>query len=170
MPQPASSPDEPAPLMFTGIQILEPEIFNYIPSDIYSDSVTDVYPKAMAAGERIAAHVGTGRWFEMSTIQRYRDISLHLMAERELSFTAGSNSSISPDAEVNGAILWDNVSIAPGARVTRAILGDDVTISEGEVITDAAVVRASLVLGKEAPPKAMKGEFRGSNFVVPLTQ
>ena len=170
MPAPASSSDEPAPLMFTGIQILEPQIFKYIPRDIYSDSVTDVYPKAMAAGERIAVHVGAGRWFEMSTIQRYRDISLFLMAERELSFTAGSNSSISAEAQVNGAILWDNVSIGPGARVTRAILADDVTIAEDEVITDAAVVRASLVLGKEAPPKALKGVFKGSNFVVPLTQ
>src|SRR5882724_330522 len=56
---------EPAPLMFTGIQILEPRIFEYIPRGIFSHSTIDVYPKAIAMGERIAAHVGSGNWREL---------------------------------------------------------------------------------------------------------
>src|SRR5258705_8284461 len=32
------------PLMFTGIQILEPKIFDYIPHRVFSHSTTDVYP------------------------------------------------------------------------------------------------------------------------------
>ncbi len=170
LPNPAVAVDEPAPLMFTGIQILEPRIFDYIPRGVFSHSVTDVYPQAMAAGEKIAAHVGAGKWFELSTIDRYLAISLRLLRERELRFWAGKGATVSAEAKVDEAILWDNVSIAPGASISRAVIGDDVTISEGEVITDAAVVRASLVTGKEPPAKALKGEFRGANFVVPLTQ
>jgi hypothetical protein len=45
-----------------------------------------------------------------------------------------------------------------------------VTIPAGEVIEDAAVVRASLVEGRSPPAKALKGEIRGDNFVVPLTE
>jgi hypothetical protein len=45
-----------------------------------------------------------------------------------------------------------------------------VKIAAGEVIEDAAVVCASLVEGKVPPAKALKGEFRGENFVVPLTE
>ncbi len=170
MPSPATSVDEPAPLMFTGIQILEPRIFDYIPRGVFSHSVTDVYPRAMAAGERITAFVGAGKWFELSTLPRYLAISLRLLRERELLVWTGNGSTISAEAEVREAILWDNVSIAPGARVTQAVIGDDVTIPEGEVITNAAVVRASLVTGKTAPPKALRGELKGANFVVPLTQ
>jgi len=48
-------------------------------------------------------------------------------------------------------------------------LGDNVKIGRGEIIQDAAIVRASLVRGKTRPPKALQGEFRGENFVVPLT-
>jgi NDP-sugar pyrophosphorylase family protein len=70
------------PLMFTGIQILEPRIFSYIPRGIFSHSVTDVYLPAIASGERIAAHLGEGMWHELSTIRRYRDISLSLMKAR----------------------------------------------------------------------------------------
>ncbi len=170
LPGPVASTNEPAPLMFTGIQILEPRIFDYIPRGVFSHSVTDVYPQAMAAGEKIAAHVGAGKWFELSTIQRYLTISLMLLRERELKFWAGRDTVVADEANVSDSIIWDNVSIAAGATVSRSVIGDDVTIPEGETITDAAVVRASLVSGKEPPAKALKGELRGANFVVPLTQ
>jgi NDP-sugar pyrophosphorylase family protein len=163
------SEDNP-PLMFTGIQILEPRIFEYIPRGIFSHSTTEVYPQAIAKGERVAAHVASGRWFELSTIRRYLDISLQLLAEGAMKFTAGKDCQISANARVEQSILWDNVIVASGARVKRAVLGDNVKISAGEVIEDAAVVCASLVEGKVPPPKALKGEIRGDNFVVPLTQ
>src|ERR1051326_595443 len=35
---------ETTPLMFTGIQLLEPRIFDYIPRGVFSHSTTDVYP------------------------------------------------------------------------------------------------------------------------------
>src|SRR5512145_2816253 len=65
--------DPRPPLMFTGIHILEPAVFDYIPRAVFSDSVRDVYPKAMADGKIIAAHVADGGslWRELSTIERY---------------------------------------------------------------------------------------------------
>jgi NDP-sugar pyrophosphorylase family protein len=54
-------------LMFTGIQILEPRIFEYIPRGVFSHSTTDVYPQAIANGEIVAAHVASGKWRELST-------------------------------------------------------------------------------------------------------
>ena len=158
------------PLMFTGIQILEPGIFDYIPPRRFSHSTTDVYPQAIASGERVAVHVAKGRWFELSTISRYLDISLRLLAERGESFAAGAECEISANAEVEQSILWDNVVVESGARVRRAVLGDNVKIGAGEVVENAAVVCASLVKGKAPPPKALKGEFRGNNFVVPLAE
>jgi len=158
------------PLMFTGIQILEPAILDYIPRGVFSHSTTDVYPQAVAAGERIAVHVARGNWYELSTIRRYLDISLLLLAQAGESVTKGSGSEISESADVSEAILWDNVRVENGARVRRAVLGDNLTIASGEVIEDAAVVRASLVDGKTPPAKALKGEIRGDNFVVPLTE
>ena len=158
------------PLMFTGIQILEPGIFDYIPARRFSHSTTDVYPQAVANGERVAVHVANGRWYELSTIPRYLDISLRLLAETGESFTAGAGCEISTNARVGQSILWDDVVIESGARVRRAVLGDNVRINAGEVIENAAVVCASLVQGKTPPPKALKGEFRGDNFVVPLAE
>ncbi len=165
----ADGASEP-PLMFTGIQILEPRIFDYIPRGVFSHSVTDVYIPAIARGERIAAHLAEGRWYELSTIRRYLDISLTLMRDEGRDVQLGDGARIETGADVRDAILWENVRIEAGARVRRAILGAGVQVRGGEVIEEAAVVRASLVEGAERPEKALAGAVRGGNFVVPLTQ
>ena len=155
-------------MMFTGIQILEPRIFEYIPRGVFSHSTTDVYPQAIANGEVIAAHVASGKWRELSTLQRYLDISIELLKEKEQSFFTGANSVISETASVVDAILWDDVNVGASARVSRAVLADDVTVENGEVIENAIVVPRELVEGKTPPEKALPGRFQGENFVVPL--
>jgi NDP-sugar pyrophosphorylase family protein len=176
MPAPISPADREksderrVPLMFTGIQIFEPRIFDYIPRGVFSHSVTDVYPQAIAQGERVVAHVASGRWYELSTIPRYLEISLALLKDTGRDVDVGEGCFISPAAEVRESILWENVRVEEGAHVRRAVLGDGVVINSGESIENAAVVRAELVRGEVPPPKALKGEFRGSNFVVSLSQ
>lgn len=159
-----------APLMFTGIQILEPRIFDYIPRGIFSHTTVEVYPQAIARGERVAAHVSEGMWHELSTIPRYLDTSIELLKQRGRQVEVGAGSRIAEGADVSDAVLWENVKIEGGARVRRAVLGAGVRVGVGEVIEDAAVVRADLVRAAERPPKALAGEFRGGNFVVPLSQ
>jgi NDP-sugar pyrophosphorylase family protein len=168
MPSPDGTGE--APLMFTGIHILEPRIFEYIPRGVFSDSVVDVYPKAMAAGERIAAHVGEGMWFELSTLQRYLDISLALMKREGRDVFAGHESEIQDPGEVRESVLWNKVTVERGARVARAVLGDGVRVSSNQIVQGAVMVRADLVAGKTPPAKAMKGYQHDDKFVVPLSQ
>ena len=171
MPAPVSDLVEPdAPLMFTGIQVMESRIFDYIPPGVFSHTTMDVFPKAIAKGERIAAHVAEGTWFELSTLQRYLDISLALLNQRGLSLYTGRGASIDKEADVRESILWDDVTVEKGARVRRAILGDGVRVRAGEEVEDAAVVRAELVAGVTPPSKAPKGYVKGDTFVVPLSQ
>jgi NDP-sugar pyrophosphorylase family protein len=157
-----------APLMFTGIHIMEPRILEYVPRGVFSDSVIDVYPKAMATGETLAAHVASGKWRELSTLKRYLDISVELLKEEGKPFVAGANTSISDAASVADTVLWDNVEVAAGASVNRAVLADNVKIQAGEVVENAVVVPRQLIEGKKPPEKALPGHFQGENFVVPL--
>ena len=157
-----------APLMFTGIHILEPRIFEYVPRGVFSDSVIDVYPKAIANGEILAAHVASGKWRELSTLKRYLDISLELLKEEGKPLVKGANTVISSSANVTDSVLWDDVEVGAGARVSRAILADDVKINDGEIVENAVVVPRQLVEGKKPPEKALPGHFQGENFIVPL--
>ena len=159
---------EDVPLMFTGIQILEPRIFDFIPRGVFSHSTTDVYPKAIEQGVRVAAHVAPGMWYELSTIRRYLDISVELMKREARDVEIGEGSVVAAGAEVSESVLWEGVRVEEGARVRRAVLGAGVRVRSGEVFEDAAVVRAEIVRGEERPEKALAGEVRGANFVVPL--
>lgn len=162
-------PRSAIPLMFTGIHILEPRVFDYIPRGQYSDIVPVFYNPAIENGEKIAAHITGGNWFELSTIPRYLDISLAMMNGRNV--FSGANCSIHDAANVSNSIMWDDVKIETGAKLNRTIIADGVVIKSNDTFENAAIVRAEMVSEcGEIPEKAMKGEFIGDNYVVSLLQ
>lgn len=155
------------PCMFTGIHILEPRVFDYIPRGVYSDIVPTFYNPALAKGEKIAAHIADGEWFELSTIPRYLDISLAMMKDSDV--FAGAECHISPAASIRDSVLWDDISIGDDVSLYRTIIADGVTIESGEHFENAAIVRADMVRNcEEIPEKALKGYIKGDNYIVPL--
>ena len=155
------------PLMFTGIHIMDPEVFDYIPRGVYSDIVPSFYNPAILDGKKINAFVTDADWYELSTIPRYLDISLAMMNEQDLFI--GNNCNISKDAAIRDSVLWDDVTISDGAQLYRTIIADGVSIEAGETFENAAIVRADMVRNcSEIPPKALNGYVQGENYIVPL--
>ena len=155
------------PLMFTGIHILDPRVFEYIPRGVYSDIVPVVYRPALEKGEKIAAHVTEGNWYELSTIPRYLDISLAMMDGVDV--FKGEGCVIDPSATIRDSVIWDNVTIDEDVNLYRTIIADGVNIPGGEHYENAAIVRAEMVRNSaEIPEKALKGYIQGENYVVPL--
>lgn len=166
---------EDTPLMFTGIQVLDRRVFDFIPRgeggrSIFSHTVTDVYLPAMKSGERVAAHVASGYWYELSTVRRYLDTSVELMKREGRDVELGEGASIDAGASVTESVVWEGVRVEAGARVRRSVLGAGVRVRSGEVFENVAVVRAELVEGEERPEKGLAGEVRGSNFVAPIPE
>ena len=159
------------PYMFTGIHIFEPRVFEYIPRGVYSDIVPTFYNPAIKNGEIVAAHVADGRWFEMSTIERYRDISLDMLNGSGERLVLGKNNVIDDSATVEESVIWDDVTIGPDARVVRSVIGDGVTIESGKTYENVAVVLADMLDHCDGvPEKGLKGEFDGENYVVSLVE
>jgi NDP-sugar pyrophosphorylase family protein len=166
----APATTEPAPLMFTGIQVLSPRVFQYIPRRGFSHSTVDVYPQAIAAGEAVIGHLSTRDWYEMSTLSRYLEANLRLMnpplgdhaGSPPISVVAGADCIIDDDATLQQAVLWDNVTVEAGARVRDCVLGERVLIPANAIIEQAVVVRRELVRNIE------RGEVVGENLIVPI--
>ncbi len=159
------------PLMFTGIHILEPRVFDYIPRGVYSDIVPTFYNPAIKNGEKIMAHVSDGHWFELSTIPRYLDISLAMLDGQAEKIVKGANCQIADSAAVKDSVIWDDVSIADGAEISHTIIADGVRIKSGDRFENAAIVRAEMLAHcEDIPEKALKGFLHGENYVVPLNQ
>ncbi len=138
-------PTEPAPLMFVSIHILSPRIFDYIPRGCFSDTVRDVYPVAMQAGEPVIAHVAKGNWYEFSTLTRYLELSLALLHKSGKSVVQGANCAIADGATIADSILWDNVVVERGAVVRQAVLAEGVRIPANSRIERAVVVRREII-------------------------
>ncbi len=156
------------PLMFTGIHILEPEILDYIPSGVEYDSIRQVYPQVMSEGKIVAAHVGEGDWYELSTLARYLEISLEFMRRDKIDFTADKGCEIASTANVKDSILWRNVKISSGAKINQCIIADGVRIPENKNYERKVIVRAELVVNEAIPEKATKGVVDGENYVVSI--
>lgn len=155
------------PLMFTGIHILEPRVFDYIPRGVYSDIVPAFYEPALKKGEKVAAHLTDALWFELSTLPRYLDISLAMMNGSGVQ--VGQNCSISDRSKISDSVIWENVTVGDGATLYRTIVADGVTIEAGEQFENAVIVRADRVRNcKEIPEKAPPGFFKNEKYIVPL--
>jgi NDP-sugar pyrophosphorylase family protein len=69
-------------LMFTGVQILEPSVFHYMPSVAATQKFSttkDVYPRMLLEHERLYGFRFDGFWQDLGTVERIRE------AERSLS-------------------------------------------------------------------------------------
>lgn len=158
----------PAPLMFTGIHIMEPGIFEFIPRGVFSDSVLNVYPRVMAEGGGLAAYVGEGAWHELSTLDRYLAVSLEFLGREGRDSIADEGCWVEPGAWVERSVLWRRVRVEAGARLEECLVGDDVRIPGGAEFRRVAIVRAELAAASERPAKAAPGEIVGENLVVPF--
>ena len=167
-PDPSKIGARPVPLMFTGIQILDPSIFRYIPRNVFSDTVRDVYPAAMAAGEKVMGHVAKGDWFELSTLERYLTVSLEFLGRAGRDWIADEGCRLDPEARIERSVLWRRVQVERESELVECIVADDTRIPAGAKFHRAAIVRADQESPLTRPDKALPGEIVGDNLVVPF--
>jgi mannose-1-phosphate guanylyltransferase len=152
---------EPTPqsYVFTGIHIIEPEIFSFIPPGVFYEINDQVYPAAMQSGKRVLGFPVQGYWQEPSNPGRYleaqRDLFLrsgkaqtvHIPTDAIIDQRAsvgpfvsmGSGCVLDGPCSLENAILWDNVHVKSGAVIRNSVLGSAVTI-EGQCV-DKVVTR-----------------------------
>jgi NDP-sugar pyrophosphorylase family protein len=159
----------PSPLMFTGIQIMEPAILDFIPRGRASDSVRDVYPQLIAMNNHsLGAYVGEGEWHELSTLDRYLATSLEFLARRGDSWIAGSGCQIDRRGRVERSVLWNRVKVGEGAVLRECLVADDVKIPAGSEYHRLAIVPSAVAKLNQHPDKALPGDILEENLVVPF--
>lgn len=151
----------PQTYVFTGIHILEPAIFQYIPDGRFCEINDEVYPKALANGEKILGFPVEGYWNDLGEPARYLGAQKDLFLQNSTGprtclstdvtiadsatvgpfVSAGRGCVIEPGAVVENAILLENVTIRKGAVVRNCVIGPGVTLDgrfNARVITTAA--------------------------------
>ncbi len=135
----------------TGIYVLEPEIFDFIPEGRPVDFSGEVFPAVLDAGRPIMGYVAEGYWEDVGTIEAYLRAHQDILDgkvtvdiegfEVRPGVWLGKGSTIDPTATVEGpAVIGDNCSVGPGA-----VLGEYTTLGSNVRVSEGAEVRRSVV-------------------------
>ena len=64
----------------TGIYIMEPEVFSFIPQDRPYDFGHELFPKLLQLGMPVYGHHASGYWSDIGTLQQYYQTQLDLLS------------------------------------------------------------------------------------------
>jgi len=145
----------------TGIYILEPEVLEYLPSNIECDFSKDLFPLLLEKDEPMYGYVAEGYWCDVGHLDAYREAQYDgLQNKVKLDFAykemstglwVGQNTYIDPTAKIEApAVIGDNCRI--GARVqieAGTVIGDNVTIG-ADANLKRPIVWNGAIIGEEA--------------------
>jgi NDP-sugar pyrophosphorylase family protein len=129
--------------VFTGIHILEPDIFSLIPSGTFHEINDQVYPEALRRDRTILGYPVSGYWNDVGDPVRYLEAQKEMLLQRKSGctfdigpraqlaasaklgkfVTAGSDFVMDSDSYAENSIFWDDVRLGSGSRLENCIVG-----------------------------------------------
>jgi NDP-sugar pyrophosphorylase family protein len=143
-------------VMFTGIQIMEPEIFSRIPASKFCGTTEDIFPKMIEKGLPVYGHLHEKYWIDMGTRETYIQaqadaldgkLSLKIKTSKTPEgplivppVHIGKECEIAQDSQVGPyAVLGDGCRIRSGAVVENSILWEGVTIGSRATVKNSII-------------------------------
>ncbi len=143
-------------VMFTGIQIMEPEIFFRIPSGKFFGTAEDVFPAMIKEGLPVYGTLHEKYWIDMGTRETYIQaqadaldgkLSLKIKTSKTPEgplivppVHIGKECEIAQDSQVGPyAVLGDGCRIRTGAVVENSILWEGVTIGSRATVKNSII-------------------------------
>ncbi len=142
----------------TGIFVLEPEIFDYIPSGEAVDFSSEVFPKLLANNMPLFGAVAEGYWEDVGTLEAYVRVHKDALDGKveidipgfrlEHGVWLGEGAEIHPEAVVDGpAVIGENCRVERDARIGEyTVLGGNVRVREGADL-ERVVIHDNAYLG-----------------------
>ncbi|HRW37245.1 MAG: NTP transferase domain-containing protein [Acidimicrobiales bacterium] len=143
----------------TGIFVLEPEIFDYIPDGRPVDFSGEVFPALLADGRALYGAVAEGYWEDVGTLESYVSAHKDVMDgkvqvdvpgfEFGQGVWIGEGAEVHPDAKIEGfAIVGENSRVEAGARIgDYTVLGGNVRV-RGDADLERSVVHDNAYLAE----------------------
>ena len=151
----------------TGIYILDPEVFKYIPQDQPMDFSKELFPKLLEDRRALYGFVADGYWKDVGDLREYRlahrDVldgkaAVKLFGKKisrgaegaEATIWADRDATIADTAEFAGScIVGRNTRIEAGCRIENSVIGDNCQIDENAQISGSVVWRG-VKIGRES--------------------
>ena len=126
-------------VMFTGIQIMEPEIFSRIPENKFCGTVEDVFPGMIQDELPVYSFLHKGYWIDMGTSETYIQAQMDALDGK-------IPLKISPSKSPEGPLVVPPVHIGKGCEISQdAQVGPYTVMGDGCRIRSGAVVKNSIL-------------------------
>ncbi|HEX3031988.1 MAG TPA: sugar phosphate nucleotidyltransferase, partial [Bacillota bacterium] len=162
----------------TGIYILEPEIFKYIPPETNFDFSKDVFPLLLKQGGPMFGYVANGYWCDIGSLSQYRQTQFDMLdgavkvripgeqvspgvwlgenvrtnlkySEIDTPVFIGNNTFIEDDAVIGEyTVLGENNHVGPGTSVKRTVTWNQCYLEKGIKLRGATLCSNSTVKSK----------------------
>ena len=137
----------------TGIYILEPEIFKYIPANTEFDFSKNLFPLMLKEQLPLFGYIAEGYWKDIGSIEEYMaaqrnvldgEVRVNLPGERlnviGRDVWVGKNSTFSPKVKFKGGvIIGSNCIIEDGVSLENCVIGDGCVIKKNSKIRNATI-------------------------------
>ena len=144
-------PDDTTRVLFTGIQVMEPEIFDRIPENKFYGTTTDVFPGMLEDKLPMFVYWHSGYWKDIGTIQSYLDVHKDLLDGRMAGGLPIENNNPSKGHITRPVLIGKNCQIADTANIgPYTVLGDNCTIGDHAAI-EHSICWERRDAGKEQP-------------------
>lgn len=124
----------------TGIYVMEPEIFDYVPAGESVDWSGDVFPRLLAEGKLICGFVADGYWEDVGTHESYLKAQADVLTGKV-------------DVDIDGFEMAPGVWVAEGADVSREAtligplyIGDYAKVEAGAELREHTVIGSNVVV------------------------
>ncbi len=146
-----------SPLAYTGIQVVDPQMLQYLPAAGQRYDLVKAWREALAAGERLAYHNLTGHfWQDVGTPENYLAAHRRLLQGESAnlaryfssltdpligpgarigarvqfkgSVCLGADVEVGEGASLNNTVVWDQAVIAPGVELEGCIVASRVRV------------------------------------------
>ncbi len=136
--------------IFSGIHILEPEIFEYIPPGIFCEINDTVYPNLIKKGKRVLGFAVRGYWNDVGNAVRYLEAHRHILSTMQHSLNLKTRSDITLEAGASlGLDVWAEKGciFKSGSRAQDCIFWENVTLEEG-VNLKSCIIGSGVIVKK----------------------
>ena len=151
-------PENTTRVMFTGIQVMEPEVFDRIPVGQFCGTTEDIFPQMVQDGIPIYGYIYDGYWKDMGNRESYLQVNADALDEKvflkgifpnELNgpfiippVLVGHNCYIAENSKIGPhTVIGPNCKIKNGAVVENSVLWEGVTIGAGSTVKGSVVTQ-----------------------------
>ncbi len=127
----------------TGIYVLDPMVFDFMPEGQAYDFSSELFPALMAAGHDLYGYVADGYWCDVGSLQTYVEAHRDVLDGKAMIYVPGAKAR-------NDVWVGRGADVDPGAHIgSKVVIGANTRVRAGAHLEDYTVIGDNCLIGHD---------------------